>query len=325
MLTPRVWCVVLNWKQAEKTAQCVESLYEDGYGDQEIVVVDNASGDGSATYLRRRFPCILILENQRNLGFAAGCNAGIRRALQEEECRYVFLINNDAEIAGGGLEAAVRLAETDPSIGLVGGKVRYSREDRRLWHAGGSIDRLRGQAHSRAAGAVDRGQFDRTEDVGFVSCGFALVKRAVFERIGLLPEEYFFGQEEWDFSLSASRAGFRLLYCHEFLGFHEGDGSHWNSDPKFVYNSYRNKLIFQQKYLPGWAWPLWLAAFERIYAGGIARFKLPGLHRGANHAEILWALKAAISDHKRQGVRKMTERDLYDFDERLRGARAGLK
>jgi GT2 family glycosyltransferase len=234
----------------------------------------------------------------------------------------VLLMNNDATVEQKSLATAVAAAEADPAIGIVTGKILLSRPPYTIWYAGGHIDRWRGQAVGRGFGEVDRGQFDSPGETRFATGALMLIKRTVFDRAGLLPEEYFFGVEEWDFSTQVRKVGFKLQYEPGFLGHHAADGSHWNYDPKFVYNSYRNKLIFQQKHLPRLIFPIWKAAFA-FYGKHLARrararlirknlFELP---RPIDVNQLDFALARAVADH---GKNEMSETVLDSFEADLR-------
>lgn len=316
---PRVYVIVLNWNNYDLSRSCLESLENATYKNCRIIVVDNASTDLSATRLQATFPQLRFIRNEENLGFARGCNVGIRAALEDKECAYVLLINNDATLPAHSLESAVNVAEADTRIGLVGGKVLQSAESKIFWYAGGHISRWRGQAMIRGFGELDRGQYDEPCDTGFITGGLMLIRRAVLIKVGLLPEEYFFGVEEWDFSLATKMAGYKLRYVPTFLAFHRGDGSHWNYDPKFVYNYYRNKLIFQQKYLPKGLFPLWRILFT-LYGKYLAK-------RQRQHAinrydkdksipvdDLYFSLMYALTDH---GTNILSEKTLECFSRKL--------
>jgi GT2 family glycosyltransferase len=325
--SPRVYAIVLNWNRFEHTRRCVESLEACGYADLRIVVVDNASADGSGARLRAALAGVAFVQNEANLGFARGCNVGIRRALEDPACAYVLLVNNDATLAPNGLTAAVRAAERDARAAVVGGKVLESPASRKIWYAGGYIDRWRGQAMVRGFGEIDTGRYDTVGEVGFATGGLMLIRRRVLDTVGLLPEEYFFGVEEWDFSLSVRRAGLRLLYVPAFLAYHAGDGSHWNYSPKYVYNYYRNKLIFQQKFLPRGLFPAWKLAFA-LYGALLARRQRQGLiRRGGETREVPqddldFALREALKDH---GRNVLSEGVLTEFEQRLAARHAARK
>jgi GT2 family glycosyltransferase len=318
---PLVYAVVLNWENAADSRLCLHALRQSGYPNLRIIVVDNGSQDDSAEKLRGEFPDIVFLLNETNLGFARGCNVGIREAMKDPNCAYLLLINNDAVIVEGTLNPALQFAEADPAVGAISGKVLSSPESKDIWYAGGQIDRWRGQARVRGFGEMDRGQYDSACEVGFVTGALMLIRRGALEVVGLLPEEYFFGVEEWDYSLLLQKAGYRLWYVPEFKSYHKADGSHWNYDPKFVYNSYRNKLIFQQKHLPSLIFALWKRAFSLYgkYLARGARKRLIAAQRfkGADAVQLDdldFAFTSALRDH---GRKALSARTLAEFEAEL--------
>jgi len=319
---PRVYTIVLNWNNYKDTKKCLESLQQATYSNLKIIVVDNGSADGSGKRLLQDFAQHSFVFNERNLGFSRGCNRGIRAALEDKDCAYALLLNNDAVVPSNFLEKAIDRAEADTSIGLVGGKVVHSPESNVISYAGGRIDRLRGTVVIRGFNEKDRGQYNEAGEVGFVTCAFMLIKREVLERVGLLPEEYFFGIEEWDYSLHVQKAGYKLYYVPEFAAYHKGDGSHWNYDPRFNYISYRSKLIFQEKYLPKGLFPVWkiiLSLYAKYRAKRVwrrlARKYDTQKERKASFDDMHFAFTKAIKDHRKD---ELCEETLFRFDEALK-------
>jgi GT2 family glycosyltransferase len=314
----RVYAVVLNWENFSDTRLCLNSLRQSGYPDLRTIVVDNCSQDRSVDQLRQEFPDLTLQSNEFNLGFARGCNVGIREAMKDPECAYVLLLNNDAVLVPGTLKPGIEFADSDSALGAISGKVLSSPQSRAIWYAGGQINRWRGQAVVRGFGEVDCGQYDQACEVGFVTGALMLIKREVLEAAGLLPEEYFFGVEEWDYSLRVQHAGYKLYYVPEFMAYHKADGSHWNYDPKFVYNSYRNKLIFQEKYLPPLVFAVWKKAFGVYgkYLARRARERLIAAQR-FKHSEAVqlddldFAFARALRDH---GTSALTAKALAEFE-----------
>jgi GT2 family glycosyltransferase len=316
-----VYIIVLNWNNYKDTKRCVLSLQRATYPNLRIIIVDNGSADESGKQLQIEFPQLLFVMNKSNLGFARGCNEGIREALKDLKCAFVLLLNNDSFVPPSFLELAVKRAAADGRIGLVGGKILHSPESKILAHAGGHISLWRGAMRVRGFGEIDRGQYDKACEVGFVTGAMMLIKRAVLEDVGLLPEEYFFGTEEQDYSLNVQRSGYKIYYVPEFISYHIGDGSHWNWDPKFVYNGYRNKLIFQQKYLPRGIFPIWKLVFT-LYArfAALRSWKKMATRYGydqgcASYEDMKFALIRAIEDH---GKNTLSEQSLRRFEELLR-------
>src|ERR1700747_2146681 len=110
--------VVLNWNGWRDTVQCLTSLRRLSYDDFRIIVVDNGSTDDSVQQIRQKFPDVSIIEAGANLGFAGGCNLGIRHAIRDET-EYLWLLNNDTTVDSRALGAMVERAEVDPKIGAV--------------------------------------------------------------------------------------------------------------------------------------------------------------------------------------------------------------
>lgn len=322
MNEPRVYVIVLNWNNYEDSKRCVESVQQATYPNLKIVIVDNASADGSGERLRNEFPQHPFVRNEGNLGFSKGCNRGIHVAMEDEDCAYVLLLNNDAVVAPGFLEKAIETAEKDGRIGLVGGKILHSPETKVISYAGGHMNLWRGMVVIRGFNEKDHGQYDEACEVGFVTGAFMLIKRDVLEKVGLLPEEYFFGIEEWDYSYNVQQHGYKLYYVPEFIAYHTGDGSHWNYDPRFSYISSRSRLIFQEKYLPKALFPLWKLMFYAYLKFSAKRSwqKIADKHdtereKKASFDDLQFAYLKAIEDH---GKDSLTEETLLRFGEALK-------
>ena len=145
-----------------------------------------------------------------------------------------------------------------------------------------------------------------------------LIKREVLTMVGLLPEEYFFGAEEYEYSYWVKQAGYKLFYTPSFLVYHSAEGSHSNHGLKYVYLGYRSKLIMQQRLLPSGFFPVWKLAF-RLYARFLARRAWRELRKSTgvydnNLDEMEFALRKAIADH---GKGTVTESTLSRFEREL--------
>ena len=131
---PSVTLIILNWNARHLLARCLPSLLAQTYDDYRVVLVDNASTDDSLAFVRREFPQVEIVENERNRGFSAGNNAALRR-LQSD---VAVLVNPDLVASAGWLRELVAGLTSEESIGIAGGKLFYPGR-RRLQHAGGLI------------------------------------------------------------------------------------------------------------------------------------------------------------------------------------------
>jgi GT2 family glycosyltransferase len=310
--------LVLNWNNAAATLACLAHLQASA-SELQPVVIDNGSSDGSADLIARVHPDMPMVHLPNNEGFARGTNAGLRWVLAHGEYDVIVFLNNDALLSADDLLRATKMVRNDHSIGLLTGKILHP--DDRLWYGGGKLRRWRGGVDIFGAGRRDRGQCDLAADVTFISLAFAVTRRDVIERVGLLADEYFFGQEEWDYSLRVRKSGYRLRYEPSIGCIHGGDGSHNNSAPEFVYNGYRNKLIFQQRYLARWAFPIWRLAFL-LYAHTILAPTCAWI-RGSKLPPSLLRFCAleALRDHTRG--RRIEEADLLNFRQRVKSSEHG--
>jgi GT2 family glycosyltransferase len=302
--------LVLNWNNAAATLGCLACL--DANVGLQAVAIDNGSSDDSIEVIARAYPDVPVVRLPGNEGFARGTNAGLRWVLAHDEYDTVVFLNNDARLSDDALLRAVDMVRNDRSIGLLTGKILLP--DGRLWYGGGRLRRWRGGVNIFGAGRQDQGQCDSARDVTFISLAFAVTRRDVIERVGLLASEYFFGQEEWDYSLRVRRAGYYLRYEPSIACVHGGDGSHNNNAPEFVYNGYRNKLIFQQRYLPRWAFLVWKMTFV-LYARTIQPLTCAWIRGNRLPPNLLrFCALEALRDHAPGG--RIEEADLLDFRQR---------
>ncbi len=312
---PSVYVVVLHWMAYGETRDCLLSLKKATYPNLKVVVVDNHSSDGSAERLRAEFPEHIFVFNEDNLGFSRGCNTGLREAYQRG-ADYVLLLNNDMKIEPGFLEPAVAEAQKNPRVGAVTGKIMYQDRPNVFWQAGGYVHPFKVQGISRGAGEEDHGQYDQVCATGWASGAMSLIRRRTLEEVGYLPEEYFFGQEEWDYSTAILRAGLTILYVPQFKAYHRAGGSYRAGHPVLnVYGGYLNKMIYAEKYMAAWLWPLWRFCF-RAYL----RLHWPVLARQYCSCEEDYRVRLragymAFEDHKR--VKKVGLAELQDAASRL--------
>ena len=325
MFRPIVYVIVLNWNNYEDTRACIESLLAASYPALKILIVDNGSADRSGKRLQAEFPKLRFIFNEKNLGFSKGCNVGIRAALADQACAYVLLLNNDAQVAPHFLEPAVEMAESDDRIGMVGGKIFQSLNSNVLSYAGGYVSRWRGQTVVRGFGEPDEGKFEEPCEVGFIIGALLLIKREVLENVGLLPEEYFFGVEDLDYSLTVQQRGYKLYYVPQFIAYHLGGGSQSTWDLKYVYNGYRGKLILLQKHLPVGLFPIWkflLTIYAKFFAKRIwqrlARKYGYNQDKKVLYEDMEFAILKAVQDHNKNAL---SEETLVQFENALRSRR----
>ncbi|MBI4719877.1 MAG: glycosyltransferase family 2 protein [Chitinivibrionia bacterium] len=211
-MKPFVAIIVLSWNGKELTLACLDSLLGLAYENAKILLVDNASTDGTVEAVRKRFGgSVEIIRNAANLGFARGNNAGIEEALRRN-ADFILLLNNDTVVDAMLIDHLVGAMVRSPGIGIAGPKIYYFDPPDRIWFAGGEVFLWRGTAKHAGIRRRDRGQYDEERDVGYVTGCALMVRRAVVESIGMLDPSYRAYFEDTDFCMRAKRAGFGIRY-----------------------------------------------------------------------------------------------------------------
>lgn len=209
---PRVLVLVLAWNGRVMTEACLHTVLQLDYPSFDVLVIDNASTDGTATALRTRFGArVEVLENAHNLLFAGGMNVGLERALAAGY-DFALLLNNDTTVDPGMLRALVASAARDSRLAAVGPKIYFHDQPQTIWFAGGALSLWRGWSRHYGLREVDRGQHERERDVDYLTgCAF-LVRCAALREVGLLDTGYRMYAEDADWCFRARARGWRLVY-----------------------------------------------------------------------------------------------------------------
>lgn len=234
--------VVLNYRTAEQAWLAVRSLQTSRTPPSEILIVDNASGDGSAERLRSSLEGVRIIESPHNAGFSGGCNIGIRAALGAG-AGLVLLVNSDAVLAPDALDHLLAALARNPNLGVAAPVLLSREEPDHVSSAGISFSTRTGRMRHRGAGrrvaALDPGP---VHTVDAVSGCVMLIRREVFEQVGFLDEAYFFSFEDIDFCLRARSAGFQTGCVQDAVAYHEGGRTIGRRSARRIYFGTRNHL-----------------------------------------------------------------------------------
>jgi GT2 family glycosyltransferase len=211
MTNPLVYIIVLTWNGKKDTLECLSSLKQLVYPNYRVLVVDNASVDGSTEQVKSQFPDVELIVNKDNFRFAGGNNVGIEYALSKN-ADYILLLNNDTIVDPNFITELVTTAESDSQIGIVGPKMYYYTDPKRIWYAGGKIEWWKGWISHIGIREIDNEQYCQTKETDFISGCCVLVKREVVETIGILDTAYYIYGEDVDWCIRAFRAGYRLMF-----------------------------------------------------------------------------------------------------------------
>ncbi len=240
----------------------VASLLMQTHQDFILYVIDNASSDDTLEKLARyHVPHMQVIPNRENKGVAAANNQGIQ-ALLQVGCELVLLINNDTVFEPRLL--AKLIADMDAhDCDMIVPKILYYDAPTLIWFAGGYFSRWRAYATLHyGKHEPDRGQFDTARWIDYAPTCCMLIRKAVFQRIGLMDEAYFVYFDDADFCFRAKRAGLRMLYSPSAVLLHkESSLTGGVQSPFALHFSARNKLYFLKKNL-GSVWMMWALLYQ---------------------------------------------------------------
>lgn len=297
--------VIPNWNGADYIIDCLESLQKQSQKGL-IVVVDNGSVDNSVDIIEKNFPEVVLLKQQKNLGFAGGVNKGIRYAL-DNGADLVALLNNDAVAEENWLKNLVDTSASSPNIGIVTGKL--TRIDRILLDSTGENYSVWGMPFPRGRDQKDSGQYDDLEEVFGATGGASLYKTEMLKEIGLFDEEFFAYYEDVDISFRAQLAGWKVLYEPKAVAYHHVSATSSKLGSFTRYHATKNFYLLYAKNMPGWFYWKYLPLFSiqslrlalsSLLKGGI----LPYL-KGALKAHLL-TVHVLRERHKIQSNRKVS-------------------
>jgi hypothetical protein len=210
-----------------------------------VVVIDNGSKGNDAKIIKGKFgDFVYIIEEEKNLGFAGGCNVGIRWALHSG-ANYILLLNNDTVVDPDFLIELVNVAQNNAEIGIVGPKVYYYEQPKRIFNAGGKVNFFTGRTLFVGHGETNDRRFDNIEEVDFVVGCALLIKEGTIRRIGLLNEKYFAYYEETEWCTKARKAGFKVVHVSKAKIWHKSPKARTSESEKYYLT--RNRFLFVKR------------------------------------------------------------------------------
>ncbi len=290
--------IIPNWNGKKFLQTCLDALAQQTYPNVEIIIVDNASQDGSQAFIRENYPNVRLIELPTNRGFTGACNAGIQAARGE----YISLLNNDTQVDRNWAAAVVSAFERHPEVGSIASKMLLF-DKRDHIHTTGDFFTLDGRAGNRGVWERDAGQYNKEDEV-FSACGGSSVyRRTMLDQIGILDDDFFFSGEDVDLGWRAQLAGWRCLYTPAAIVYH-----HLSATGGGVTASYydgRNLIFILVKNYPSALWRKYgfsvlrsqtRLAWEALKAwrGAAARARLRGMLAGLWGIPRLWRKRGAI-------------------------------
>jgi len=237
--------IIVNYNGKHLLKECLDSIREQTYKDFEIIVVDNASQDGSVTFLRENYPEVKVIQCEKNLGYGGGNNRG----LATSEGQYIVFLNNDTKADKDWLSQLVRAAKEDDKIGMCASKI-LNYDNPRIIDNTGLIIYPDGIARGRGRLQEDRGQFDDRREVFFPSGCAGLYKKKMLDEIGWFDEEFFLYMDDVDIGLRGRLAGWKCIFVPEAVVYHRYSATTSPYSPLKAYLVERNRIWVVLKYYP---------------------------------------------------------------------------
>lgn len=249
--------IIVNYNVRHFLEQCLNSVLKASNSlSTEIIVIDNASVDGSCQMVRAKFPMVKLIENQQNIGFSRANNQGIKIS----SGKYILLLNPDTVIEEDTLEKCFRFMESHPDAGamsvkMIDGKGNFLPESKRgfptplvsFWKITGLTSLF---PHSRIFGRYYLGHLssDQVQTIDILPGAFMFIRKEALEKTGLLDEEFFMYGEDIDLSWRIKLAGYKNYYFPETTILHYKGESTKKGSLNYVYTFYNAMIIFARKH-----------------------------------------------------------------------------
>ncbi len=258
--TAVVSVIIVSWNAKEFLRGCLDSLAaHPGRRPLEVIVVDNASADGSEALVVAAYPDVRLIRAGANLGFARANNLGMRAS----RGRWLLLVNSDAQVLPGCIDALVDRLEADPATGLAGPRItgadgllqRSCRGFPTLWNMACralGLDTLLGAWRPFSGYALHWWAQEDTRDVDILTGCFWALRRSAWAQVGGLDEAFFIYGEDMDWCRRFRDAGWRVTFLASAHAIHFGGGSSRNAPVRFFLEKQRADLQYWRKHHGGW-------------------------------------------------------------------------
>jgi GT2 family glycosyltransferase len=320
----KVAVVIVNYNGGDQVLECIRSLQHQTYTNHQVIVVDNASADGSVPAIRTQYPEVTVIENDYNAGWGVACNVGIQAIGSE----YVALLNNDAYLHERCLDEMVKAIELKPNYGSCASKIL-------LWDEPDKIE-VAGLLIYRDGLSVGRGRlksaelYDAAEEVFCANDCCCLYRRVMLDDIGLYDPDFFIYADETDMGWRHQIAGWKCVYAPRAVAYHAHSRAAGSYSDFKAYHVERNRIYICLKYFPFWDLlaSFGFSGYRYLYQVWLARKGRGSLSKYQEHAS-LWrglrvllrahvdALKMApvmlARRHSYRAIRRLSNQDIQDL------------
>jgi len=249
--TPLVMLVVINYNGKSYLKECFSSIFAQTYSNFRVAMVDNGSEDNSVQFIKDNFPKVLIIESNKNLGYAGAINKAIKFGFGlNGDFEYFGILNNDISLDKRWLEKLIGYGERNKNVGVLGSKFLMYHWPKYINSTGICVNYF-GYSWDRDFFELDYNCGTKSGQVIAVSGGAVLIKKEVFEKIGLFDEEYFMYYEDLDFCYRVwGDTNFSVNFVEDAIAYHKFSGSLGIFSIKKHFYLKRSRYIFILKNYP---------------------------------------------------------------------------
>jgi GT2 family glycosyltransferase len=272
--------IIPNYNGQKYLGECIDSLQRIDFPREqyEVIVVDNASSDNSVEFISSTYPDVILITAEENLGFASGCNLGIKNS----SGKYIVLLNNDTVVDINWLKELVAVADNDKDVVITGSKLLFKLKPNEIQNAMSFLT-TRGDGGDIGSHQLDEGQYDTTREVMAVCGASMLIKRTLIEDIGAFDEDFFAYYEDMDLCYRARLYGKKIVFAAKSIVYHVHSATSGEWSPFFTFLVFRNKLLLQLKNSPsGFFLKVLFLYFWQVASEGLIR----GINR-KTHLKVL--------------------------------------
>ena len=235
----KIGLVTISYNSADVLQPFLDCVWKQTHENLILYVIDNASTDNTLSILTKtNDPRLVIIKNETNFGVAKANNQGIIKAI-EEGCDQVLIINNDVEFEVALIEKLIK-AQKDNTCSLVSPKMMYFDSPQNIWYAGSWFNKRKGYLPlHRGMKDLDEGQYDKITQVEYAPTCCLLIKKEVFQDVGMMDEKYFVYFDDTDFSYRVWKDGKHKMFFYPFVKFYHKVGSLTKSFEKDIKKTYK--------------------------------------------------------------------------------------
>lgn len=242
---PLVDVIVLAWNHVEDTIECLESLFNSDYQPIRFVLVDNASTDGTSDIIQNRFSSVEVLRSEVNLGVSGGFNIGMEYAIMRG-AEFILIANNDISVDPDAIRYLVADMERKPQAGIGMPKIYHYFGDRdRLWCTGARWRRFPPSVKMLGVNAHDTKKYSLPYELEYAPSCFLLIRGEVIDNIGYFDTDYFFYNDDWDYSARTRKSGYTIRFVPQAKIWHKVSISTQKSDKPAQWWHYYGRSTFR--------------------------------------------------------------------------------